>query len=247
MHVPVQIALAAAAAFFLGVRHGLDWDHLAAITDLTSGSTPGRRRSLGLALWYCIGHGLVVILLGALVGVVGVRLPDGLDRVFEVVVGGTLVLLGLLVLGQVARQRSSYQFQSRWRVLYDVLRRAWLRTSRGRAEWDAGAGVVSRPGAFGIGVLHGTGAETPTQVVLFATAATAGSTAGAGLVLLGFVLGLVTSDVGVAGLWLSGRLGAVRVPGGAIALGGLTGVASVVVGVAFILQRSAMLPSLLGG
>lgn len=246
MHVPVQIALAAAAAFFLGARHGLDWDHLAAITDLTGGSTSGRRRSLGLALWYCIGHGLVIILLGALVGVMGVRLPDGLDRVFEVVVGGTLVLLGLLVLVQVARQRGTYQFQSRWRVLYDVASRAWLRR-RGRAEWDAGAGVVSRSGAFCIGVLHGTGAETPTQVVLFATAATAGSAAGGGLVLLGFVLGLVTSDIGVAALWLSGRLGAVKLPGAGIALGMLTGVASVAVGVAFILQRSTMLPSLLGG
>jgi high-affinity nickel-transport protein len=131
-------------------------------------------------------------------------------------------------------------------VLYDAASRAWLRR-RGRVEWDAGVGVVSRPGAFGIGVLHGTGAETPTQVVLFATAATAGSSAAGGLVLLGFVLGLAMSDMGVAALWLSGRLGAVRVPGAAIALGVLTGVASVAVGVAFILQRSAMLPSLLGG
>jgi sulfite exporter TauE/SafE len=248
MHVPFQVVLAAAGAFVLGARHGLDWDHLAAITDLAGGPGSSKRRSLALAVWYCVGHGLVIVLLGALVGVMGVRLPAGLDRVFEVVVGATLVLLGLLVLAQVARQRGSYEFRSRWRVLFGVVARVWLRR-RGRAgtDVDAGAGPVSRPGAFAIGLLHGTGAETPTQVVLFATAATAGSAAGGALVLLGFVLGLVVSDVGVAALWLSGRLGAVRVPGGAIALGVLTGVASVAVGIAFILQRSAMLPSLLGG
>src|SRR4051812_45684316 len=70
----------AGTGFVLGCRHGLDWDHIAAITDLTTATTdqpdpqhPGQRqpqrqqqrRSLGLAVWYCIGHGLVIGLLGA--------------------------------------------------------------------------------------------------------------------------------------------------------------------------------------
>jgi high-affinity nickel-transport protein len=225
----------------------LDWDHLAAITDLTSGqAAKGQRRSLALALWYCIGHGAVIVLLGAMVGLLGVRLPGGLDRVFEVIVGGTLVALGMVVLVQVAQQGRAYQFQSRWRVLLDVISRAWLRR-QGRSDWSAGTTVISRRGAFGIGILHGTGAETPTQMVLFGAAATAGSTVGAVIVLVAFVVGLIASDVGVAMLWLTGRLGVVRVPGGPMALGLLTGMASVAVGVTFILQRSSLLPSLLGG
>src|SRR5579859_3440080 len=92
-----------AIALFLGARHGLDWDHLAAITDLVSAGG-GRRRAAGLALFYCLGHGLVIILLGAMVGILGVHLPGGLDRVFEVIVGGTLVGLGLVVLWQVGSQ-----------------------------------------------------------------------------------------------------------------------------------------------
>jgi len=241
----LTVLLAAGAAFVLGARHGLDWDHLAAIADLTSGSGRRGRRSLALALWYCVGHGAVIVLLGALVGMMGVRLPGGLDRVFEVVVGLTLVGLGLLVLVQVARERGSYRFRSRWRLVLDVLSRAWLRR-RGRAEWSAGTAAISRRAAFGIGVLHGTGAETPTQVVLFASAAAAGSAVGSALVLLAFVLGLVASDVAVATVWLSGRFGAFRVPYGQAALGVLTGVASVAVGLAFILERSAVLPSLAG-
>jgi high-affinity nickel-transport protein len=242
----LTVLLAAAAAFVLGVRHGLDWDHLTAIADLVSAPSGRGRRSLGLALWYCVGHGSVIVLLGALVGLLGVRLPGGLDRVFEVVVGLTLVGLGLLILWQVARQGRDYRFTSRWRLVLDLLRRAWLRR-RGAVEWDRPGEGISTRAAFGIGVLHGTGAETPTQVVLFASAAAAGSTAGALAVLLAFVSGLVLSDLGVATVWLSGRLGTVRVPFGQVALGLVTGVASIGVGAAFILQRSAALPSLLGG
>jgi len=244
--VTLTVLFAALTAFVLGVRHGLDWDHLTAIADLTG--APGQRglRSLGLALWYCIGHGSVIVLLGALVGLLGVRLPGGLDRVFEVVVGLTLMGLGMLVLAQVVRQGRNYRFTSRWRLVLDLLRRVWLRR-RGVVEWDSAGAAVSRRAAFAIGVLHGTGAETPTQVVLFASAAAVGSTTGALIVLLGFVGGLVMSDLGVALVWLSGRLGSARVPFGQVALGVLTGVGSIGVGAAFILQKSTALPSLVGG
>jgi high-affinity nickel-transport protein len=224
----------------------LDWDHLSAIADLVGSPSTRNRRSLGLALWYCFGHGAVIVLLGGLVGLLGVRLPGGLDRVFEVVVGLTLVGLGLVVLVQVGRQGRHYRFTSRWRLLLDLGRRVWLRR-RGKVEWDRPGGAISPRAAFGMGVLHGTGAETPTQVVLFATAATAGSTSGAVLVLVAFVTGLVASDLGVALVWLSGRLGSTRVPFGQAALGVLTGVASIGVGIAFVLQKSAALPSLFGG
>jgi hypothetical protein len=234
-----------ATAFVLGARHGLDWDHLSAIADLVA---PGRRsrRSFGLALWYCLGHGSVIVLLGSLVGLLGVRLPHGLDRAFEVVVGFTLVGLGGLVLVQIARQGGGYRFTSRWRLLLDLLRRAWLRR-RGEVDWDRPRDVLSKRFAFGIGVLHGTGAETPTQVVLFASAAAAGSAAGAGAVLVAFVAGLVASDLAVALAWLTGQARSRHLPHGQLALGVATGIASLGVGTAFILEKSAALPSLLGG
>lgn len=242
----LTVLLAAVTGFVLGARHGLDWDHLSAIADLLGAGGQRHRRSLGLALWYCVGHGSVIVLLGALVGLLGVRLPAGLDRVFEVVVGATLVGLGLLVLVQVARQGRDYRFTSRWRLLLDLLRRAWMRR-RGEVAWDRPGEAISPRAAFGIGVLHGTGAETPTQVVLFASAAASGSTAGALVVLMAFVAGLVASDLGVAVVWLGGRLGSARLPFGQVALGIVTGVASIGVGLAFIAEKSAALPALLGG
>ena len=242
----LPVLLAAATAFVLGARHGFDWDHLSAIADLVGGADRRNRRSLGLALWYCIGHGLVIILLGAMVGLLGVRLPGGLDRVFEVVVGVTLVVLGVVVLVQVARQRREYRFTSRWRLLIDLIRRAWFHR-QGEVVWDRPGDAISPRAAFGIGILHGTGAETPTQVVLFGSAAATGSITGVMVVLVAFVVGLVCSDLTVALVWLSGRMGSVRVPYGQAALGILTGLASIGVGVVFIVQKSGVLPSLVGG
>ena len=48
-------------------------------------------------------------------------------------------------------------------------------------------------------------------------------------------------------LWLSGRVGTIRVPGGQLALGLLTSISSLVVGVMFLAERSEMLPVLFGG
>ncbi len=242
----ITLVLAAATAFVLGARHGLDWDHLSAVTDLVGAPGQRSRRSVALAFWYCVGHGTVIVLLGTMVGLLGVRLPGSLDRVFEVIVGVTLVGLGLLVLVQVGRRGHTYRFTSRWRLLLDLLRRVWLRRG-GKIVWDRPGDGISTRIAFAVGVLHGTGAETPTQLVLFASAAAAGSTTGALIVLLAFVGGLVTSDLGVALVWLSGRLGSVRLPFGQLTLGVVTGVASIGVGCAFILEKSAALPSLLGG
>jgi high-affinity nickel-transport protein len=75
----------AGTSFALGARHGLDWDHIAAITDLTAPRAGRRlrarhgRRGLSLSLCYCLGHGLVLAVLGGLVLLLGVGLPAGMD------------------------------------------------------------------------------------------------------------------------------------------------------------------------
>jgi hypothetical protein len=241
-----QILAVAGSGFLLGCRHGLDWDHVAAITDLTTQGSGGRR-DLRLAFWYCVGHGLVIALLGAAVGVLGLNLPPGIDRIFESVVGGTLVLLGGLVLWQLGRDRSDYRFVGRWRLLIAMVRRAWAR-ARHRGSGPTGPLDDLGPrAAFAVGVLHGTGAETPTQVVLFASAGASGTPGAAAIILLAFVAGLILSDLGIAATWLAGRLGARSLPRLQIALGGLTGVSSLAVGLLFIAGHASLLPALFGG
>ena len=243
----VPIALAG-ASFALGARHGLDWDHIAAITDLTAPRPtgelhPGRhaRRGAGLAFWYCTGHGLVLAVIGLLIIVLGIGLPAGLDDVFEYAVGLTLVTLGSVVLFQLGRYRSDYRYTGRISLVVGALRSGWARARRRQVP---AAADVDRRGAFVVGLLHGTGAETPTQVVLFASAGASGSAGRAALVLGAFVAGLVVTDLAVAGAWLSGLLGSRRAPRVQIALGAVTGVASLTLGALILTGYSSIVPPL---
>src|SRR2546428_8352415 len=82
-----------ATAFGFGFRHGIDWDHIAALTDIT-GSQDTPRRSMTFATLYALGHALVVFVLGFAAIVLAEELPAGVDGVMERVVGATLIALG---------------------------------------------------------------------------------------------------------------------------------------------------------
>ena len=84
------------AAFLFGFRHGIDWDHIAAITDITS-SQDERSASMLFGTIYALGHALVVFLIGSLAILIGARLPEGVDPIMERIVGLTLVILGVFV------------------------------------------------------------------------------------------------------------------------------------------------------
>src|SRR5262245_64210437 len=70
------------SAFLFGFRHGVDWDHIAAITDITS-SQEERGRALEYGSMYALGHALVVFLIGSAAIILGTRLPDGVDAGME--------------------------------------------------------------------------------------------------------------------------------------------------------------------
>ena len=255
LDVPLLAAVPFALAgtsFALGARHGLDWDHVAAITDLTAprgddderGADAARRgrRGLGLSFWYCTGHGLVLAVFGALVLLLGIGLPSGMDAAFEYVVGLTLVTLGGVVLYQLGRYRSDYRYTGRVSLVVGALRRGWARARRREVPGDLLD--VDRRGAFLVGLLHGTGAETPTQIALFAAAGASGSAALAALILGAFVAGLVVADLGVAGAWLSGVLGSRRAPRVQVAMGAVTGLASLTLGLLILTGHSGVVPAL---
>ena len=73
-------------AFALGARHGLDADHLAAISELTASERGGLRGFLA-GVRYALGHALAVAAIGYAAGSAGVDVPGW-------VVGATLVGLG---------------------------------------------------------------------------------------------------------------------------------------------------------
>lgn len=229
-----------ATAFALGFRHGFDWDHLAALSDIAA-SQQSRRRSMMLATLYALGHAAVAFAIGAAVILASARLPASVGDAMERLVGVTLVALGIWVIVSTLRNGRSTRMLSRGALLLAGFRR--LRPRRPESvviehehEHPVGehhvhelehepVGAVRRTTviprhshrhrhvgalpddplpaygggvAVGVGAVHGIGFETPTQALVFVTAAGAGSRVAGLLVLVCFLAGLLAANTAVA-------------------------------------------------
>ena len=259
-------------ALGLGLRHGIDWDHIAAIADL-SGTAENRKRGFLLSMTYAVGHGVVVFALGTLAILFGLAIPDGLDEWMGRIVGLTLIALGVWIIVELLRKGRDFRLRSRWMLVIDGTFSGLRRVRDGitgrkiviehdheheHADLphnsapahdhshdyeDAKVLVGAEPGwrgwrgrmhqhshshnhelalpdqpdasyghgtATGIGMLHGVGIESPTQIAIFvASSAVAG--VGFGLVLLAaWVVGLIIANAGLALVAGAGLLNAER-------------------------------------
>ena len=105
----------------------------------------------------------------------------------------------------------------------------------------------TRWSAFGVGLLHGVGAETPTQVLVFAAAAQATNRPTSVAILVCFLVGLVLSNTVVAAASTFGFLGVLRRPWVAGALAAVTAAFSLVVGTFLLVGAGSSLPPMFGG
>lgn len=279
----------------LGFRHGFDWDHIAAITDITSTTTSGhtdvdipagaamtahghedrerrghehehdaepsamhrlgesrfaheQRHAVFLASLYALGHASVVVVLGVVALLLGAILPEWVDPILEKVVGVTLVLLGAWVLysvAQYARGKGEFRMRSRWMLVFDLTRTAWGRLQariHGHEHVPSAHATQYGPKtAFGVGMIHGMGAETGSQALLLA--GVAGVTGATGIVvLIAFVAGLLLSNTLVAVVSASGFIGASRMRTVYVVVGAFAGTASLVIGLIFIGGLGMALP-----
>ena len=119
-------------AFTLGLRHGVDWDHIAAIADL-SGTAESRWRGFVLSFLYAVGHAAVVFVLGVLVIFFSASLPVSVADWMSRVVGLTLVALGVWVIVGLLRQGRDFRLQSRWMLVFSGTFAGIRRVRQGRA------------------------------------------------------------------------------------------------------------------
>jgi len=281
----------------LGFRHGFDWDHIAAITDITSTTTAGhsevdvpvigavtphghdagemrghahehtepsggmhafgesrfaheQRHAIGLASLYALGHASVVVVLGTLALLLGAVLPDWVDPILEKVVGVTLVILGAWVIYSVVqymRGKAEFRLRSRWMLVFDLARNAWDRLQariHGHEHVPSAHSTQYGPKtAFGVGMIHGIGAETGSQALLLAGIAGVTGVTGV-IILLAFVVGLLIANTLVAVVSASGFIGAQRMKTIYVIVGAFAGTASLVIGLLFIGGLGTVLPDL---
>jgi high-affinity nickel-transport protein len=295
-------------ALLLGVRHGIDWDHIAAITDITSttaaagmgdaahagqhvdlsghahghGGDPelrahdagpggatlapalaarpvvgrshflsGQADAIRLGTLYALGHGLVVVILGLAAIAFGALLPDWLDPIMGRIVGFTLVALGVWVLYSVyryARAGERFRLRSRWMLVFDGIRYGWRRLqARLHGHEHVEPLEMSSYGArtsFGVGMIHGVGAETGTQVLLIAAVGGASST-GLGIpMLFAFVVGLLLSNVVIVLISSASFVSSQARERLYVSIGAVAGLFSLFVGTIFLFGLSGSLPDL---
>ncbi len=246
MALPLDLALLSAGV--LGLRHGFDYDHIAAISDITSVQS-STRRAMRLGLLYALGHAATVAALGSAVIFFQLSLPRGVDRFAERLVGGTLVVLAIYVLGSLFSRKHSHIPPSRiallicgWQWLHWKARSVIAQETLPRPErfrWD-----YDRKSVFLVGIIHGIGAETPSQLLLFLLAANLGGASKGFLGLMMFLVGLLAMNTlmtaSAAGIFRMGK----TMPSLMRVFTGLTAAYSFAVGILFLFGVSSILPPL---
>lgn len=271
-----------ATAFALGFRHGFDWDHLAALSDIAA-SQQSRRRSMTLATLYAAGHAAVAFAIGAAVILASAQLPGSVGDVMERLVGVTLLALGIWVIVSTLRHGRSTRMPSRGALLVAGFRRlrrgprapvviehehehpvgehhdhelepvgAARRTAVIPRHSHRHRHVASLPDdplptygggvAVSVGMIHGIGFETPTQALVFVTAAGAGSRAAGLLVLACFLAGLLAANTVVALASTFGLTGAGSRARLYTAVSLVAAAASVALGLLYVFGRGDVMP-----
>jgi high-affinity nickel-transport protein len=107
--------------------------------------------------------------------------------------------------------------------------------------------TYTRRTVFGVGMLHGIGGETPTQVLIFVTAAGVGGRGAGTALLVAFLAGLLVSNTTVALAGTYGFLHAAKSGRLYLAVAVVTASFSLAVGLLFLLGDAPVLPALFGG
>lgn len=219
----------ALTVLLLGFRHGFDLDHIAAISDIVS-QTKNNKKAILNGFVYIIGHAVVVIFLGFLAVILGISLPAWLDELMGPVVALTLILLGLWIILSILVKKEKFRFISRWMLFFKGLIHVYNHLFGIHNHHP-----IKYPQSFStrssylLGTIHGVGAETPTQILLFATAAGVGGIGG-GLLLLVFMAGLLISNSAILLLSILGFIHAKKYSKIYTILGILAGLMSMIVG-----------------
>jgi len=177
--------------FLLGLRHGVDADHLAAIDGLTRiNQRRGRAFAPQCGMLFSLGHGVVVLGIALAVGLAQrtQHVPQWLE------LSGAWISIGFLTLIGVANLRAVLTAAPQAAVAPVAVRAGFLRRAL-----QAGHPLTVAL----VGTLYAISFDTVSQSAMFALTATRFGGLASSLFVGGlFVLGMFTTD-GLNGLWIS--------------------------------------------
>ena len=153
------LAVALVIAFVLGLRHASDPDHLVAVTSLVASDGGDTRRAAKLGVWWGLGHGGTLLVLGLPLILFKSQLPVWLELGAERAVGVVILVLAARVL--LKWIRGDYRAAPH---------RGPTTDHRHLHEGESPHAHASRTPrqAFGIGLLHGLAGTGAVVLLLIA-------------------------------------------------------------------------------
>ena len=103
MRDSIQPILLLMTGLVLGMRHAFDRDHVTAVTHFIS-LEPDPIKSAWFGCRWAIGHAVTVLSLGSLILLLGLKFEPAFERYAEMVVGVTLIVLGIWRLALLVRE-----------------------------------------------------------------------------------------------------------------------------------------------
>jgi len=248
-------------AAILGFRHAIDWDHIAALMDITASSSfatgsaqtfdTGGKRALWLSGVYAMGHCAIVILIGIITCFCAGLIPVGFDTIMEKIVGLTLVVFGAVVAiitANMINAGSPIVPISRMNVLVSGLKKGWQLWRRNSNNHDLTTSnsdyAYGHCTAFGLGIIHGAGLETASQVLLLAAIGASASRFFAACVLTSFSFGFLTAIMLIALFTVQGSRAIANMKPLYLTSALLTALFSTLIGVLLLTGNSSILPDL---
>lgn len=184
----MTLVTALASCTVLGLQHGIDWDHVAAISDVTS-VQPSAREATRCGLLYAVGHAATIGLLGLAAIALRHEVPGSVSLWMQRVVGFTLVLLGAYVFSTLFSGGAPV---SRGQAILTLIERFHSQPRTNVTASDRRYGPKS---SLSLGVLHGVGAETPTQLSMLVIATNIGGLQNGALALVVFASAMFVSNM----------------------------------------------------
>ena len=173
-------------AILIGIRHGFDADHVAAVADMVGAETE-KKKQLTYGFCYAVGHGGIVFLIGLATIFLGLNLPESFSYVMEIFVAITLLLLGAYIFFSMLKSKKDYQFKGLMSLVKNQLSK--------RFKKEQSPVLFGLAAALIVGVIHGIGVESPTQILILSNVAGVGDMLAAISQLSLFVFGILIATV----------------------------------------------------
>lgn len=183
------LLLTYATALLLGSLHALEADHMAAVTAFAA-RRPGVRAAVRFGVRWSVGHGGIIVLVGATALLLGIRLPDVASDWLERLVGAVMIGLGIWT-WRGARALHAHAHAHADGTIHTHLHSHALREQHDHRHAATAVGLVHGLAGSGtaVALIPLVGVETPAGGILYLLLFALGTVGG--MALYGLLAGLV--------------------------------------------------------